>query len=105
MKRLLDAHGGVVSTFHYEESGDRAIIQTSQDCEAIVERNKAVQNQKNDLSFGRWTASIPLNIAQKWMQEDGVNWLALPKKEKSAYLRKKLNDPNWRHLRTSPGMF
>jgi hypothetical protein len=39
------------------------------------------------------------------MVEDGVNWMALPKPEKSLYLRRKLNDPQYRYLKVSEGAF
>lgn len=106
MKRLLDSHGGVVSVFH--QHGDETIIQVSQDCEPIVENNKALQNEgKGDFQgkWGRRIASIPLVVVDKWMKEDGVNWLALGRQEKAAYLRRKLNDPQYRYLRTSLGTF
>lgn len=109
MKRLLNDDGGVSSVFHYDPDGDKSTIETVQDCEPIVENNKALQTDGTTGDFqGKWgrrIASIPLVVAQKWMQEDGVNWLALPKHEKAVYLRRKLNDPQWRHLRTSAGRF
>lgn len=104
--KLLDAHGGVVSTFHHDEMEDKSFVKVSQDCESIVENNKGLQGEDSRLGdWGKRIASIPLVIAQKWMQEDGVNFLALPKHEKGIYLRKKLNDPEYRYLRTSEGRF
>ncbi len=105
--KVLDAAEQVVSEFHYDEMEDRTTIRRVQDCEPIVERNKLLQTDNPyspDRSLKR-IASIPLVIAEKWIAEDGINWLSLPKKEKAAYLRKKLNDPDWRHLRTSEGVF
>lgn len=108
MKKLLDANGGVVSTFHYDEMEDKTVVQQVQDVEPILENNKALQTFNDGYSPSREfrrVASIPLVIAQQWMKEDGINWLALPRREKGAYLRKKLSDPDYRFLRTSGGVF
>ena len=106
MKKVLHSDNGVTSTFHYDEMADRSIIQTSQDCEPIIERNKAVQSEKNDIGdWARHVATIPLVVAQKWMQDDGVNFLAMGKADRRKYLRRKLNDPEWRYLRTGQGTF
>lgn len=106
IRRLLDHRGDVVSEFHYDEMEDRSFIKAVQDCEPIIEDNK-----RRQLDFirrpGEWQrpiASIPVVIVEQWMREDGINWMSLPKHEKTKYLRRKLNDPQWRHLRTSPGM-
>ena len=48
-------------------------------------------------------ASIPLVIVEQWIKEDGVNFMTLPKHEKSVYLRRKLADPDNRAWRTSEG--
>lgn len=108
MKRVVDSEGGVTTTFHYDEDGDRSTIETVQDVESILEANKAMQTDGDGYTPSRdlkHIASIPLVVAQKWMQEDGVNFLALGKQDKAAYLRRKLNDPDWRYLRTSSGTF
>lgn len=108
MRRILDASGNVVSEFHYDETEDRTTIRRVQDCEPIVDHNKRLQSLNDgynpDRSLKR-IASIPLVVAEKWMNEDGINWMALPKHEKRKYLARKLNDPQWRHLRTSAGRF
>ena len=108
MKRRLDSEDGVSSTFHYDPDGDQSIVRTVQDVEPILENNKNLQTLNDGYTADRSLrriASIPLVVVQQWMKEDGVNWLALPRDEKAAYLRRKLNDPQWRYLRTSEGMF
>jgi len=44
-------------------------------------------------------------VVERWIQEDGVNFMALGKQEKSVYLRKKLNDSDNRAWRNSDGAF
>ena len=108
MKKIIDSEGGVTTTFHYDHSSDKTIIQTSQDVEPILEANKVAQTINDGYSPSRdlkRIASIPLVVVQKWMEEDGVNFLSLGKQDKAKYLRKKLNDPDYAYLRTSPGTF
>jgi len=106
MKRLLDRCGGVHKVFHHDDAEDKTHVQTVQDVEPILENNKRLQSESDEKlgDWGRRVASIPLVIANQWMAEDGVNWLALPKDEKARYLRRKLNDPQYRHLRTHDSM-
>ena len=107
MKRLLE-QGNVTSTFHYDEMEDTSHVRSVQDVEPILENNKALQTFNDGYSPSRdlkRIASIPLVIAQRWMKEDGINWMTLPKHEKAKYLRRKLNDPEYSFLRTSGGRF
>ena len=74
--------------------------------EPIIENNKRLRAEDKGYSSSRElrrVASIPLVVIERWMQEDGVNFLALGKQDKSAYLRKKLNDPDNRAWRNSDG--
>lgn len=106
MKILED--GPVKSEFHYDEMEDKSHVRQVQDVEPILEANKTAQTLNDGYSPSRdlkRIASIPLVIAQQWMKEDGINWMSLPKDEKAKYLRKKLNDPEYRFLRTSGGVF
>ncbi len=108
MKTIMDSDGNIVSEFHYDEMQDLSVVRRIQDCEPIVENNKQLQSLNSGYTADRSMkriASIPLVVAEKWIVEDGVNWMALPKHEKMKYLRRKLNDPQWRYLRTSEGVF
>ena len=40
------------------------------------------------------------SVLERWIHEEGVNYLALPGEEFARLIRRKLNDPDWRHLRT-----
>ena len=72
-----------------------------QDVEDIIERNKRLQNEPQRCDWGRHVATIPNNILLKWMLEEGVPVFGMPAHEWDRFLRKKLNDPDWRDLRTS----
>ena len=105
-RMLLDQHGSVLSTF--EDQGDGVVIRETQDVTGLLDANKALQNEGRHRSRDgslEHVASIPPIIVHKWMNEDGVNFLALPKKERRAYLARKLNDPDWRYLRTGGGRY
>lgn len=47
----------------------------------------------------RHLASIPVVFIEKWSRESGVDIMGLPKAERSAFLRKKLNDSDYQWLR------
>jgi hypothetical protein len=94
------------SEFHYEHDNHtpKVGIARYQDVEPILENNKILQTSGdgyNEARDMRRVASIPMIVVEKWMVEDGVNFLALSGPERSKYLKKKLNDPEWRHLRTA----
>jgi hypothetical protein len=85
-------------------SGERRrdlVVRSFQDVEDIIERNKRLQNEPQKSDWGRHIATIPNNILLKWMLEEGVPVLGMPAHEWDKFLRKKLNDPDWRHLRTA----
>ena len=85
--------------------GDKTIIRTSINATKIVENNKASQNEAPPPAWKQnfhKVASIPFTTLMQWGQEDGVNVFTMTKEEQEAYLRRKLNDPDWRHLKTTP---
>lgn len=75
-----------------------------QDCEPILERNKALANHEtNRAGYSpskdfRRIGSIPAVIILKWLNEDGIN--VFDPNHQDAVLRK-LRDPEWRYLRTA----
>jgi hypothetical protein len=87
------------------DRNDRRIIAvTTQDVEPILERNKALQAEpqppRRRGDWGRHIGTIPNVILVKWMNEEGANVLRMSSDEFGKFIRKKLNDPDWRHLRT-----
>ncbi len=79
------------------------LVRRSQDCEPILDRNKALQNQGSQSKDFRHMATIPAVILERWIVEDQISYLTLPKEEFSRLIRRKLRDPDWKWLRTGTG--
>jgi hypothetical protein len=78
-------------------------IVASQDLTAIIDRCKAMATHNDGYTPSRdmrRVAFIPDIIAVKWLNEEGWWYLDPNAKEQ---LNRKLNDPDWQHLRTAPG--
>ena len=105
-RRLLDFDPmtGMVTYHDYDALSDETTVSYEQDCQPFIEANKVLQNLpegyvSNAREFRR-AASIPNAIIMKWRTEEGID--VLDPADWSA-VRRKLNDPDWRHLRTGPG--
>lgn len=105
-RRLLDVDPltGVVEYHHYDEATDRTIIESVQDVAPLLERNKALATADDDgwspSRELRRAAGIPAIVILKWLHEDGIN---LFDRNHWPAVKRKLNDPDWRWLRTAPG--
>lgn len=104
--RLLDHDPllGITEYHRYDESTDQTIIKSVQDVEPLLDRNKALQNEQ-DQGWGRTrairrAAEIPAIIILKWLNEYGIN---IYDRNHWPAVKRKLNDPDWRWLRTAPG--
>ena len=91
-----------ISTALTLEPDGTLVVKRSQDCEAIIERNKALQNAPQKSDWGRHLASIPCVILEQWLNEEWrrgslVRWGS---PEFDELVRRKLNDPDWKWLRT-----
>lgn len=105
-RRLLDRDpiSGLTEYHCYDPASDTTIIETVQDVEPVLERNKALQSADD----GGWSptrdlrraATIPDVIILKWRNEEGIDvfdpdhWPAV---------KRKLNSSEYRWLRTAPG--
>jgi hypothetical protein len=85
------------------DNGD-LIAHTLQDVEDIIEENKLWQNAGKQTSDFRKVSSIPLNIINQWLNEEwarGNADLTIGGREFNLLVQRKLNDPDWRWLRTA----
>lgn len=106
MKRLLDYDPFTgVSTYHeYDPMTDRTYIETVQDVEPFLENNKRLQNDTDYSRKGikrEWwhAATIPISVQYQWMKE-GIDVM---NKDHWPAVKRKLQDPEWRYLKTTTG--
>jgi hypothetical protein len=90
----------VVTRVHLDRGEGKIHFERVQDVAPIIARNKALQHVAQTSDWARHVASIPNVILEKWMNEEGVNYLAVPADEFARLIRRKLADPDWRWLRT-----
>ena len=89
----------LVARIHLDADGDGFTLEHVQDVAPILARNAALRAEPQKSDWGRHIASIPNVILVRWMNEDGVNPLGMSSEEWGKYIRRKLDDPDWRHLR------
>lgn len=99
---IVDRHGQSIERHLYDDLTDTLVIHKATDIEANIEANKREYRDNSHARFGdlKKVASIPEDLMAKWIAEDGINYM---KPEHAAALRRKLNDPDNRFLRTMPG--
>lgn len=95
---------GDVGHFWRDDGEGGGEIISMQDVGPLIEANKQKQNNTpRILKADFWPeAFIPDIIILKWLQEEGLN---IFDKNAAPQLRRRLNDPDWRFLRTRPGVF
>jgi hypothetical protein len=91
--------GALTARIHLDPDGDHFTVEHVQDVAPILERNAALRAEPQKSDWGRHIASIPNVVLVRWMNEDGVNVLGMSSAEWGKYIRRKLDDPDWRHLR------
>jgi hypothetical protein len=85
---------------------DRAgtvIASATQDVEPILKRNRRLRAEPQTSDWGRHVASIPNVILLKWLNEahaGGNSGLRMFTAEFDALVARKLEDPDWKYLRT-----
>lgn len=98
IKTEIKANNGVLTVYR------------EQDVEPVLNANRAAFNEapswrpwgsgRKDVSM-RMVADIPNIVVEQWLKE-GINIFS-PDPDMQKKFRKKLNDPEWRYLRTYPG--
>ncbi len=84
----------------------QVVFRTISEVDPVLEANKDLQSQGDGFSRSRdlrRVASIPVGVLAQWSEESGIDLQALPRKERQKFIFRKLRDPEWQHLRTSPG--
>lgn len=95
---------GVTRRFFSDGEGN-ITVEAIQDLTPLLERNKAAANDRGKSitsEIANPIASIPPIFVVKWLNEDGFNVFDADRCEfAEKKLKRKLNDPDWRFLRTS----
>ena len=95
---------GDVAHYWRDDGNGSGSVVSQQDVTPLIENNKRLQNDTpRVLKADFWPeAFIPDIIILKWLNEEGLN---IFDKNAAVQLKRKLNDPDWRFLRTRPGVF
>jgi hypothetical protein len=101
---VSNIEGGTKTGIDYDPVEDELTVVSTQDCEPTIELNKKLYNDGTG-GYGptrewRRVASIPNIILEKWLKEEGIRYWD---SEDTHKLAAKLDDPEWRFLRTAPG--
>jgi hypothetical protein len=106
-KRIVDydPFTRVTTTFDYDHVSDTTYVGTYQDITPILELNKALQNDENYSKDGikdEWwhMCKIPNLVIEKWRNEKGIDVL---NKDHWPAVKKLLNDPEYKWLKTTSG--
>lgn len=104
MRRLFkdDPQRGMKLWWHDSDDGKSFSIEYEQDAQPIIELNKAKQKAgrayyAQDDEMWR-VASIPVGVQMKWLVEHGVD---VHNEEHWPRVKRLLNDPEWRYLKTA----
>lgn len=88
----------------YRPDGNGGLeVRISGDVGAVLDWNRAAKNHNDGYTPSRETrrvARIPDAVGMKWLNEEGWWWQDPANVDR---LFKKLNDPDWAHLRTADG--
>lgn len=101
-KRLLEYDPFRGLRIDFEDDGDSFHLHYTQDVEPVLDANKAKQSAGRDYYAAdpdMWkVASVPTTVEYEWIRRYGVSPL---KPENQDLLRRLLNDPEWRYLKTA----
>lgn len=102
MKRLFDRDPSRGLTTWWEDTPEGFLLRYEQDVEPLIDENRRKQNAGRDYyaSAGDYwkVASIPVTVQYKWMIEDGID---ITNPDHWPRVQRKLNDPDWRYLKTA----
>ncbi|MCK5013212.1 MAG: hypothetical protein KAS66_05290 [Candidatus Omnitrophica bacterium] len=96
-KEVIANNGGIETSLHYEEEGDKLIVQNSADIGGLLDKNTEFRN--GNLGKGkdmRKVASIPLHV----LHELQTMWESMGI-DPTEGMKKFLNDPDMKAFRTS----
>jgi len=106
-KALIGNDGGVKTVFHFDPDDMKTRISYHEDVSDTLDENHLLRvDGQRDIGFGRKVASIPPTVYMEWCRLSGVrvqDFMRWNRKEKVAFLKKFLNDPDWYKFKTVEG--
>ena len=95
---------GIKTVHHYDHDTQITRIERIQNIEPILERNKELAKtdiEAKGIKNNWWLAgTIPNIIIEKWLNEYGIDFF---NKDHWPAVKRLLNSPDWRYLRTGRG--
>lgn len=100
----IDPLTGIETVHHYDHDTRITRIERVQNLEPILERNKELaktEHQAIGIKRNWWHAgTIPNIIIEKWLNEFGIDFF---NPDHWPAVKRLLNSPDWRYLRTGRG--
>lgn len=100
--REYNPHTGVTTEMRLD--GGRIVVEQRADVTEMIEANKRMANANSGKRYGdglmHEVARIPNLIAFKWLREDGLDIYSNEPNMRRKLFRK-LNDPEWKYLKTT----
>lgn len=97
---------GTITRLVYHESENRYAVEYWMDTTAIQEANKR-RAREHERRFGRTRGEVgfvPNVMIMEWLSKSGADVLKMKGEELEAFVRKKLNDGEFRDFKTIDGM-
>ena len=94
-----------VTTEYYAKPDGNIHVRKFMETKTVVDGNKRSQNSFSDWKSNRFGAvqtvgRVPTLLAENWAKEAGVRMFS---KEFNELVKRKLNNPDFRYLKTVPG--
>lgn len=101
-KLYLDTAEGIVEHLVFDDSERKVHVQRQSDVTANIESNKREYNvnRRGREGLGDKVADIPMGVVLEWKQRFGLDFF---NRDHWHAILRKLDDPEWRYLRTTPG--
>ncbi|WP_421722930.1 hypothetical protein [Bauldia sp.] len=96
-----EADGEIRSRTHVDRADGTVTFERVQDVGPILDANRQLEQQPQRGDF-RHVGTVPNVLIEKWINEEGAPVLAMSAHEFARFIRRKLNDPDYRYLRTAP---
>ena len=103
-RRLFDAHGGIVTTFEYDESNDSFALNDAQNAGPYLAQNARTRADSVPTGNFRMKGSIPFVLLRYLLKERGLTYYQfrrLGRGERDAIFYKILQDRDTYKLRTA----